>query len=88
MNEISHSIGWALLGLGVILMMGLASVSDSDPENPPPENPRNVDRSHQEWKETKDGIRYFKACIEGLEFMATPNHTNYSLAGPIGDCNE
>lgn len=41
----------------------------------------------REWKETKEGVRYFTTCAEGLLFVATPStHGATQMAGPIGEC--
>lgn len=40
----------------------------------------------REYQETKQGIRYFLACVEGYKFIATHSGHGTNLAGPVGTC--
>lgn len=45
-----------------------------------------TENSYRNYNETKDGIRYFKTCIEGNSFIATHAGHGITLAGPVGKC--
>jgi len=42
----------------------------------------------RDWKVTKEGVKYFHTCIDGMLFLATPStHKKYQLAGPVDSCD-
>jgi len=69
----------------IAVFMSLISCNQTDEEK----DVANGVHVARDWKVSKEGVKYFHTCIDGMLFLATPSTYQYNqLSGPVGSCDK
>lgn len=67
---------WVYALIGLVLLSAACESQESKDQREA--------RQNTEYKFTKEGVRYYEACIEGKTFYVAWR----TMAGPVGDCEQ